>query len=163
MPSRNRFQKLLSMVFVGLVAVACSSSSESPESGAASTQGSDSPAAYEASTRISVEYDEATDELRLAKPATAQCFWIQMWSAESTKWETVASIPDNGRTVADGGVPLFEASTSPLASPIDNPGCEDNELAPATLWDVPFVDPTPGYYRICWLEEGEYTEFVLIS
>ena len=163
MPSRNRFQKLLSMVFVGLVAVACSSSSESPETGAASTQGSDSPAAYEASTRILIEYDEATDELRLAKPPKAQCFWIQMWPAGSTRWETVASIPENGQTVADGGAPLFGASTSPLASPIDNPGCEDEGLEPARLWIVPFADPTPGYYRIWWLEEGEYTEFFQIS
>ncbi len=151
------------MVAGGLLVAACSQGSDSLDTDPASTQSSDSPAAYEASTRISVEHDESTGELRLAKPATAQCFWIQMWSTESNEWETVAAISDNGRTAVAGGAPLFEAPSSPLANPIDDPGCDDVELEPAELWIVPFAEPAGGYYRLWWLEEGEYSESLQIS
>jgi hypothetical protein len=145
------------------MASACSQSTDASDSGSTSSQGSNSPAAYETSTRISVEYDDSGDVLRLMKPATAQCFWIQMWSPESNEWATVASIPDNGRTAVAGGASLFDAPTSPLANPINDPGCDDVGLEPAELWTVPFAEPEAGHYRLWWLEEGEYSGSVQIS
>lgn len=157
------FEKPLLVGALVLLGAACSLGSDSPNQGAASVTGSDSPVTYEASTTISVEYDESNDELRLMKPATANCFWIQMWSPDSGEWVTVAAIPDNGRTAVAGGAPLFEAPTSPLASPIDNPGCDDEGLEPAPLWTVPFAAPEAGHYRLWWLAEGEHSAPFQIS
>lgn len=154
---RHPFRTPLLIMAVLLLATACSQGSDSLDPDAASTRGSDSPATYETSTSISAEHDDSNDELRVIKPATAQCFWIQMWSPDSDEWATVASIPDNGRTAVAGGAPLFEAPTSPLANPIDNPGCEDEELEPAELWTAPFAEPVIGFYRLWWLEEGQHS------
>ena len=84
-----------------------------------------------------------------------------MWSPDEGEWLTAAAISDNG-FIAPGVEELFDPESSPLDTPVENPGCDDDEREPAPVWTVPFTNALPGNYRVIWLSEDEYSSPVEI-